>query len=90
MLCRLSLIVVRMKGENWRKIEHIVDGIKDGICHLRYSRIDHVKWYVNSVAHDLAREAIKHVINEVLLEDITNGIYDIVIQMQLTPFLSLV
>ena len=34
---------VKMEGKNWSKIGYFIDGIKDGLCHLRSWRIEYIK-----------------------------------------------
>lgn len=49
---------VKLIDENWSKIGHLIDGIKEGLRKLRSWRIEHDKRDANSAVHSLAREVL--------------------------------
>lgn len=55
------------------------------MCLFRSCGIEYVQRDANPVAHNLAKEAIKHVIDNVWIEKTQNCIYSIVIREQTTP-----
>ena len=56
---------VKVKHKNWSSFGHIIGGIQERMRLMRSCLIEHIKRNANSIAHDLTREAIKYVINNV-------------------------
>ena len=63
---------IKAKHKNQSKFEQMVDGIK--------KMNERVKRDANSVAHGLAKEPIKYIIDNVQVEEILNYICGIIIQ----------
>jgi hypothetical protein len=70
--------VVKAPKNNWSKFEHIIDGIKVGLCQLRFLSIDHVMQNVNTTIHTIVKETIFCVINRVCVEKTPNYICGII------------
>lgn len=59
-----------------------MDDTRDVLNMLQYWQIHHVKMKANYVIHKLTKTTVKNVIDQVLIEEIPNYIYNIVLQEQ--------
>jgi hypothetical protein len=73
---------VRVQGTQWSSYGHIVEDVRIVLNSIRSWTIGHVKRYANFVAHMLAKEAVKGVVDHIWMEEIPLCIFDIVILEQ--------
>lgn len=79
---------INIEAKNWSRFGHFVEGIKDGMRIFRSSSFVHVRRDANSTVHGLAKEAVRHAIDKVWIEEIPHFIYGIVIKEQVLPFVN--
>jgi hypothetical protein len=70
---------VKVNGPNWRRYGQLVADIQEVLLSRQSWQIRHVRRLANSAIHGLIKAKVKLVMNRVCINEILEGIRDIVI-----------